>query len=109
MGINFGTAADKCLAGFTYRVPVMLTGRTRVTGGLSAVRVGDIWVNTARSHTGIVSRIDPPAAPAPVARPRPGAPAPVPILWITNASSGQHRLATDRFDLHFGSQGDFFR
>ena len=106
MDIHNGTAIDQCLAGFTYRVRPMLTGLTRVTGGLASVKVDDVWVNVARSHTGIVSRIDPPPPNPP---PRPGAPPPKPIIWITNASSGQHRLATDRFDTHFAGQGDFFR
>jgi hypothetical protein len=104
--IHSGSAGDQCLAGFTFRVPVMLTRKTRVLGGLGAVRVGDIWANIGRTHTGLVSRIDP----APVnPHPRPGAPPPNPIIWITNASSGQHKLATDRFDTHFSGQGDFFR
>ena len=106
LNIHSGSAGDQCLAGYTYRVNPMLTGRVRVTGGLSAVQVGNIWVNVARTHTGLVSRIDPPV---PNPRARPGSPPPNPIIWITNASSGQHKLATDRFDLHFSSQGDFYR
>jgi hypothetical protein len=106
LGIRTGRAADQCLAGFTYRVRIMLQGRTSVTGGLAFVRVGNVWANTARSHTGLVSRIDPPLARA---TPPPGAATSAPIIWITHASSHQHRLATDRFDTYFGGEGDFFR
>src|SRR4051812_1617378 len=53
LNIHNGSSGDKCLAGYTYRVPVLLTHLTAVTGGLPAVRVGDVWVNAARSHTGI--------------------------------------------------------
>ena len=105
LNIHAGPPGDQCLAGFTFKVRVMIAGRTRVTGGLSAVRVGQIWVNPGRSHTGVVSRIELPPANV---QPRPGVPPPNPVIWITNASSGQHKLATDRFDLHFGGQGDFF-
>lgn len=105
LNIRVGAAAVQCLEGFTFTVNVMLGGRRRVTGGLAAVQVGNIWVNPQRTHTGQVSRIDPPV---PNPRARPGSPAPSPIIWITNASSGQHRLATDRFDLHFLGQGDFY-
>ncbi len=104
--IHAGGPGVQCLAGFTYRVPVMLTGKTRVVGGLDAVEVGDTWANVSRTHTGLVVRIDPPPVDP---NPRQSAPPKPPIIWISNASSAQHMCATDRFDTHFSSQGDFFR
>jgi hypothetical protein len=96
--------SNTCLNGMTYRVPLMLTGKTLVTGGLTSVRVYDIWVQTDKHHTGMVSKIDPaPATTGPASQPT------SPIIWITHASSGQHKLATDRFDQYFHGLGDFFR
>jgi hypothetical protein len=102
LGIRGHQPGACCLAGYLYRVSALIVGRLRVTGGLSAVRVNNIWVSPTRDHTGLVSRITPPPAqPA-------GAPPAPPIIWITHASSGQHRLATDRFDTYFHSSGDFY-
>jgi hypothetical protein len=100
LGVQTGAPSARCLAGYSYRVPLVILGRQPVTGGLSALQVGDIWVSATQDHTGLVSRIDPPPAqPA-------GAP---PVVWITHASSGQHRLATNRYDSYFHSSGNFFR
>ena len=106
-GVRFGGPSGTCLLGFTYRVPALLTVKNQVTGGLSAVQVNDVWVNAARSHTGIVSKIDSPTTAGPASGPA-SQPA-NPIIWITHASSGQHALATNRFDEYFHSGGDFFR
>lgn len=95
--IRSGGPGDKCLAGYTYRVPVMIGGLTQVPS-LESVRNDDIWVNPARGHTGIVTRITPGVAPRNV-----------PTIWITHASSAQHSVATDAFDVYFRGQGDFFR
>jgi hypothetical protein len=103
LNITVGSASARCLAGFSHRVPDVIVGRQEVTGGLAAVELNDIWVSPTRNHTGLVSKIDPPAPTSPG-----NAPAP-PTIWITHASSGQHRLATDRFDVYFHSGGDFFR
>lgn len=103
LGIQMGSPGARCLAGFNYRVPAVILGRQRVTGGLSAIQINDIWVNTGRSHTGLVSRIDPP--PAQQAGAQPGSP----TIWITHASSAQHALSTNRFDTYFHSSGDFYR
>jgi hypothetical protein len=106
----------RCLAGFSIRVPQMIAGKTLVAGGLSAVRVGDIWVNRNRTHTGLVSRVvAPPPPPPPAPATGTGAPAaappppPPPQIYITHASSAHHALSTDRFDTYFHSSGDFFR
>jgi hypothetical protein len=110
LGIRNGNPGARCLAGFTYRVPVMIAGRTLVSGGLGAVQVGDIWVNPNRTHTGLVTRVvPPPPAPAPATGTRAPAPTPAPEIYITHASSAHHALSTDRFDTYFHSQGDFFR
>lgn len=103
LGIQAGPPGAVCLAGYVYRVPMVIVGRQRVTGGLGTVQVDDIWVSPTRDHTGLVSRIDPPPASAP------GAPAGSPTIWITHASSRQHQLATNRYDTYFHSSGDFFR
>lgn len=104
LGIRYGTPGARCLAGFSCRVPFLIAGRTLVSGGLGAVRIGDIWVNPNRTHTGLVSRVAP-TAPATGTR----VPAPAPEIYITHASSAHHALSTDRFDTYFHSQGDFFR
>ena len=103
LGIRAGQPGALCLAGYVYRVPMVIVGRQRVTGGLGALQVDDIWVSPTRDHTGLISRIDPPPAQAA------GAPPTSPVIWITHASSAQHRLATNRYDTYFHSSGDFFR
>jgi hypothetical protein len=105
LNIMVGGPPNTCLNGFTYRVPLILTGKTLVTGGLGAVQVNDIWVQADRHHTGLVSKIDPPAPAATGSASQPANP----IIWITHASSGQHKLATNRFDQYFHGHGDFFR
>jgi hypothetical protein len=94
-----GAPNECCLAGFTFRVPVMSLGRQLITGGLGAVQVNDIWASPARDHTGLVSSIVPSTINPPGA----------PVIWITHASSAQHALATNRFDTYFHGRGDFFR
>jgi len=103
LGIQAGPPGALCLAGYVYRVPMVIIGRQRATGGLGALQVDDVWVSPTRDHTGLVSRIDPPSAQSA------GAPPASPVIWITHASSGQHRLATNRYDTYFHSSGDFFR
>jgi hypothetical protein len=108
LNIRCGGPSERCLKGFTYRVPILTTGKTKITAGATAVQVGDIWVQTDSRHTGLVSRIDP--APQSQAASAPAsAPAAPPIIWITHASSAQHKLATNRFDVYFHGRGDFFR
>ena len=104
LGIQSGGVGACCLAGFSYRVSNVIAGRQAVIGGLAAVRLNDIWVSPTRDHTGLVSQIDVPPTP----RPDAGPPVP-PVVWITHASSAQHRLATNRFDTYFHSAGAFYR
>lgn len=101
-GIRTGSPGECCLEGFTFRVPMMILGRTPVTGGLTAVQLNDIWVSAARDHTGIVTSITTPAAP-------PGGATPNPVILITHASSAQHAVATNRFDTYFHGAGSFYR
>src|SRR5664279_4176981 len=54
-GIRAGAPGALCLAGYVYRVPMVIIGRQRVTGG-GALQVDDIWVSPNRDHTGLVSR-----------------------------------------------------
>jgi hypothetical protein len=101
LGIQAGPPGALCLAGYVYRVPMVIVGRQRVAGGLGALQVDDIWVSPTRDHTGLISRIDPPPAQA-----ASGA-STSPVIWITHASSAQHRLATNRYDNYFHNAGDF--
>ncbi len=101
--LNIGVGGPRCLAGFSHRVADVIIGRQVVDGGLAAVQVNDIWVSPIRNHTGLVSQIDPPPPQSPGKPPNP------PVVWITHASSAQHRLATNRFDTYFHGSGDFFR
>lgn len=101
--IRTGHAGAKCLAGYTHRVATMLSGRTKVLGGLAAVRVNHIWVNADRTHCGIVTAVaaDPPAGYAQDGN--------APVIWITHSSSHLHRVSLDRFDGYFRSEGEFYR
>jgi hypothetical protein len=106
--LNIRTGA-RCLAGYSIRVPQVIAGKTLVAGGPSGVRVGDIWVNHGRTHTGLVSRVVAPPAPPAAAPGTTPPPPPPPVIYITHASSAHHALSTDRFDTYFHSGGDFFR
>jgi hypothetical protein len=103
LGIGTGGPGACCLAGCSYRVADVIVGRQEVTGGLVVVQVNDIWVSPSRDHTGLVSQIDPAPAQTPGGQPA------LPVVWITHASSAQHRLATNRFDVYFHGAGSFFR
>src|SRR5256885_16011831 len=59
LNIRVGGPGQRCLAGFTYRVPDALVSKTQVTGGLAAVQGNDNWVNTSRRPIGIVTSIGP--------------------------------------------------
>ena len=101
LGIHRGHSGEQCLAGCTFRVSTMLGGRSKVTGGLPAVQRRDIWVNAARSHCGIVTRVGPEQATGPAGD--------YPAIWITHSSSKLHKVSFDRFDAYFKSEGEFFR
>lgn len=97
LNVHAGGAGACCLAGFTYRVPVLVHSRTPVAG-ISQVAVNDIWASPTLDHTGIVIRITPPAQPG-------GSPA----LTIRHDSSGQGRVAENDFATYFHGHGSFCR
>jgi hypothetical protein len=101
LGIHRGHAGEQCLAGSTFRVSTMLRGRTKVTGGLTAVKSRDIWANGERTHCGLVVRVGPDVVT--------GASGEYPAIWIRHSSSRLHRVSLDRFDAYFRSEGEFFR
>lgn len=101
LGIHRGQSGEQCLAGFTFRVSTMLGGRSKVPGGLGAVKRRDIWVNPGRTHCGLVTRVGPELATGPSGD--------YPAIWITHSSSRLHRVSLDRFDAYFKSEGEFFR
>lgn len=49
LDIHTGWGGDKCLLGYTYRVPVLIEGCSLVS--LQDVRSGDIWFNSEENHT----------------------------------------------------------
>ena len=101
LGIHRGHSGEQCLGGFTFRVATMLGGRSKVAGGLTAVKRRDIRVNRGRTHCGLVTRVGPQLASGPAGD--------YPAIWITNSSSRLHRVSLDRFDAYFKSEGEFFR
>jgi hypothetical protein len=97
LNIRSGSHSDQCLAGFTYRVPVLVGGHSQVPD-IQHVRVNDIYVTPRRDHTGLVVRVTP-------AHQAGGQPS----ITIRHDSSGQGRVAENDFASFFHGQGDFFR
>ena len=95
--IQTGALGDRCLSGFTYRVPVLVRSRTPVAGA-SQVKVDDIWASPSLDHTGLVIRVVPPA--------RTGA---GPSITIRHDSSRQGQVAENDFATYFHGQGSFYR
>lgn len=96
-GIYSGSAMDKCLKGFTYRVKVLIQGKMPVTE-IKKVQAGDIWVNETSDHTGLVLTI------------RPGIkPTDNPYITIRHDSSGQGRVAENDWATFFHGKGKFYR
>ena len=56
--IHAGGMGDCCLAGFTYRVPVLVRSRAPVAD-IGHVAVSDIWASPTLDHTGLVIRVAP--------------------------------------------------
>lgn len=96
-GVHAGGTGDCCLAGFTYRVPILVHSRTRVAS-ISQVRVNDIWASPTLDHTGLVIRVGPPAHAG-------GAP----VITIRHDSSRQGRVAENDFATYFHGHGSFYR
>ena len=97
LNIRAGTPADQCLAGFTYRVPVLVRSRAPVTN-LSQVCVNNIWASRSLKHTGLVIRVVPPV--------RVGG---SPTITIRHDSSRQGKVAENDFATFFHAEGSFYR
>jgi hypothetical protein len=85
-----------CLAGFSYRVRDVISGRRQVE--LAEVRVDDFYTTPSLDHIGVVVRVTPAS--------QAGQP---PVILIRHDSSQQGGLATDEFARRFHSQGNFYR
>jgi hypothetical protein len=95
--IKKGSAIHRCLEGFTIKVGDISKGRTAVKS-LDKVRVGDIYVNPAKTHCGVVSRVHTTKV-KPLQR----------KITIKHASSRQGRVAENDFNTYFKGKGSFFR
>jgi len=95
-GIHKGSKADQCLAGYTMRVPIAISGKNAVV--IDKVQVGDLYATPQKDHMGIVVRV----GKAKIAgQPR--------TIMIEHDSSGQGGLATNEFAQRFHSKGTFYR
>lgn len=101
-GIHCGTENDQCLEGFTYRVKKVYEF-VRVKIEHKDIKVGDIWINFAQNHMGIVSKVesDPKDPRHPAGGKR--------KITIQHDSSGQGKVAENDFDTYFGGHGWFYR
>ncbi len=96
-GIKSGSANDKCLAGYTYRVKVMIRGYAAVKN-VSDVCVGDIYVTPREDHTGLVIKVTP-------AKDGKGDP----VIIIRHDSSRQGGGSENEFATYFKGNGSFLR
>ncbi len=94
--IHSGGTDEKCVLGYTHRVRVLIQGRSPVP--LADVQSGDIYVNSAENHTGLVVRVM-----------RNLDPHEMPDITIRHDSSRQHGLADNDFKHYFHGQGSFCR
>jgi hypothetical protein len=94
--VHAGGTGDCCLAGFTYRVPVLVRSRAPVAD-IAHVTVNDIWASPTLDHTGLVIR---------VASARGGG---RPDITIRHDSSRQGRVAENDFATYFHGHGSFYR
>jgi hypothetical protein len=97
LNIQTGTAGDRCLGGFTYRVAVLVRSRTPVAS-VSQVKVNDIWASPPLDHTGLVVRVVPPA--------KAGGSS---TITIRHDSSHQHQVVENDFATFFHGHGSFYR
>jgi len=97
MNIRAGGKGEQCLAGLTFRVKTLVSGRPRCSSP-SLVRVNYIWASPAMDHVGIVVKVADP--------PKPGDP---PKITIRHDSSAQGRVADNDFATYFKGRGIFFR
>ncbi len=97
LNVRAGGAGACCLAGFTYRVPILVHTR-RPVSSVQDVMVNDIWASPTLDHTGLVIRVTPPA--------RTGGQS---AITIRHDSSGQGRVAENDFATYFHGHGAFYR
>ena len=97
LNIRRGRPGDRCLAGYTYRVPVLVEGKQRIHD-ISKVQVNDIYVAPGMTHNGIVIRVT-----------APNSAATSPTILIRHDSSALNRVAESDFATYFHSQGAFYR
>lgn len=102
LDIKNGREGDKCLAGFTYRVSVLVQGKRKVVdtlnkvGKLTDVQINDIYVMPAMNHTGLVFKIETDDKGDPT-------------IWIRHDSSGQGKLAENKLSFFAKGNGSFYR
>lgn len=96
-GIHSGSGMDKCLAGFTYRVKVLVQGKSQVTD-IKKVAKDDIWVNDTSDHTGLVLSVSPGLKPTDN-----------PKITIRHDSSAQGKVADNDWATFFHGKGKFYR
>jgi hypothetical protein len=95
--IHVGTEGAKCLAGFTYRVPVLMKTRKKIASNAD-VKVDDWWASPSLDHCGIVIRVIPPLPSAKN-----------PTVTIRHDSSRQGKVAENSWETYFHSAGAFYR
>jgi hypothetical protein len=95
--LSLGAESDQCLEGRTFRVRTLVFHLDIHVDKVTDVRVGDLWVNEAKSHMGLVSKI--------VSNPQ----TQQPVITIQHDSSAQGKVAENDFDSFFGGKGDFYR
>lgn len=99
-GIRIGVDIHLCVEGYTIKVADIATGCKEVKV-LSQVKVDDIYINPAKTHCGLVSKV----------QHLPGKPGASPIIQIEieHCSSRQGGVGKNDFNTYFGSKGSFFR
>ncbi|MCB2264010.1 MAG: hypothetical protein LGR52_13915 [Candidatus Thiosymbion ectosymbiont of Robbea hypermnestra] len=99
-GIKKGVPTYRCLKGFTVKIADIANGKKQVKS-LNDVKVGDIYVNPAKTHCGIVSKTQ-------MLPGKPGTPS-TKKIEIQHDSSRQGRVAKNDFATYFSGKGAFFR
>jgi hypothetical protein len=96
LGITSGSKGEKCMLGFSFKVPTVVGSKSKVE--LAKVKVNDIWASTTKKHTGLVLKVT--ADPKAPDKPK---------ITIRHDSSGQGGVSDDDFATHFKGEGSFYR
>jgi len=102
-GIRQGRDDEKCLKGYTFRIPALIAGRsTRSFDGKrvssrSNLAVNDIYVTPDKSHCGLVVRVEKSREPGGGRK-----------ITIRHDSSHLGRVADSDFDEYFHGRGLFY-